>query len=153
MPKQNRKVIKWIFISLVIGAFLTTLLVVGCTLSRTPEERAQAMVEQIAWKLDLNSEQEANASQIADVILQMRSALRGEDGENHQALFDLLKAETFDAAQAQTVYEEGRQQIDLYMPQLIHAYSVFHASLTLEQRQELSDRLAWLHDHHHHHHY
>jgi Spy/CpxP family protein refolding chaperone len=135
---------------LLAGGLLAPLLVVGCTQYRTPEERAEAFIEHVTWELELNEKQQANAQRVADVVLELRSALRGEDGARHTALQDLLTAETFDAGQAQSLYEQSRQETDQYIPKLIHAYSVFHAGLTSEQRQELSERLTRMHDHHHH---
>jgi Spy/CpxP family protein refolding chaperone len=137
-------------IVLVTGGLLVSVLVIGCTNYRTAEERADAFVEHVAWELDLNSAQEDNARQVAAAVLQMRNALRGADGERHQALHELLTAETFDAGQAQLLYEQSRQEMDQYVPRLIHAYSVFHASLTSAQRQELGERLQRMHKHHHH---
>lgn len=152
MSEKKRRFGRWVWISLVVGGVLTASVVYGCTRYRTPEARAEAAVEYVAWKLDLDSSQQANARQVADVVLEMRYALRGEDGKRHQQLHDVLLAETFDSEQAQSLYEQSRLQMDQYVPKLIQAYSVFHAGLTVEQRRELGERLQRMHDHHHHHH-
>ena len=150
MDEKKRRLGKWLLIVLLTGGLLASLLVIGCTRYSTPEARAEAFVGHVTWELDLNETQQESAQQVVDVVLEMRSALRGEDGARHQALHDLMTAETFDAAQAQSLYEQSRQETDQYVPKLIHAYSVFHAGLTSEQRQELSERLSRMHDHHHH---
>ncbi len=149
MSVKKRRFGKWFWITMTAAGLGASVLIMGCTHYATPQQRAAAAVDHVAWELELNDSQRANAQQVADIILEMRSALRGKDGERHQQLFDLMTAESFDTGQAQSLYEQSRLEMDQQVPKLIHAYSVFHAGLTSQQRQELGERLQRLHDHHH----
>jgi Spy/CpxP family protein refolding chaperone len=149
MSVKKRRFGKWFWVTVTAAGMAATVVMLGCARYSTPEQRAAAAVDHVAWELELDNSQQANAQQVADIILEMRSALRGVDGERHQQLFDLMTAESFDTGQAQSLYEQSRLEMDQYVPKLIHAYSVFHAGLSARQRQELGERLQRLHDHHH----
>jgi hypothetical protein len=149
MSEKKRHLGKWFWIGLLAAGLVTTTLAIGCTRYLTPEAKAEAVVEYITWKLDLDSSQQANVHQVAEVALELRTALHGQDGERHQKMHDLMTADTFDTVQAQSLYEQSRLEMDQYIPKLIHSYSVFHNSLRQDQRQDLSERLQRFHDHHH----
>ncbi len=148
MSQPKRRVWRWLCITIVGGIAVTTALLAGCSHFKTPEERAQALVKHAAWELDLNTAQQADLQHVADAMLTLRQALRGVEDTQYQALHQLMTADAFDSQQALALYSTARQELDQGVPQVISAYAQFHAGLSAEQRQELAERLNWLHDSH-----
>lgn len=107
----------------------------------TPEQAAEwrgRMVDRVAARLELNAEQKARLTVLADRLHAQRLAVRG--GADPRAdLQALVAGEKFDRARAQTLVQQKTEAVRAGSPEVIAALGDFYDSLSPAQQQKVRD--------------
>jgi Spy/CpxP family protein refolding chaperone len=116
----------------------------------TPEERARhrdRMVDRVAGKLDLDPQQKARLTVLADKLQEQRTALVGLTPDPRAQLRSLVAAEKFDRARAQALISEKTAALNTRSPEVITALGDFYDSLNPTQqarvREFMERRRGW----------
>lgn len=97
------------------------------------------MVDKVASRLDLNSDQKKLLSVLGDTLLAQRTALMGQTPDPRAEIKALVAGDTFDAARAQTLVNEKTAAIQAQSPAVIAAMANFYNSLNPAQQQKVRD--------------
>ncbi|MDD0814077.1 Spy/CpxP family protein refolding chaperone [Curvibacter sp. HBC28] len=104
----------------------------------SPEFRAK-MVERVANRLDLNTEQKQRLNALAEQMHQQRLALMGGNTQPRGQLLGLMAGTQFDRSKAQALVTEKTTQIQQQSPALIAAMGDFYDSLNPAQQQKVRE--------------
>ena len=110
----------------------------------TPGQSAEwrgRMVERVAGKLDLNAEQKAKLSALADTMQAQRQALRGSTDPRAE-MQSLVAGEKFDRAKAQALVQQKTEAMRSGSPEMIGALADFYDSLNPAQQQQVREFMA-----------
>ena len=113
----------------------------GWRADATPEQAAEwrgKMVDRVASKLDLNAEQKAKLTVLAEKMQAQRQALRG--GTDPRAdVQSLVAGASFDRARAQALVQQKTDAVRAGSPEVIGALGDFYDSLNPAQQQQVRD--------------
>jgi protein CpxP len=112
----------------------------GATPGQSAEWRGR-MVERVAGKLDLNAEQKAKLSALADTMQAQRQALRGSTDPRAE-MQSLVAGEKFDRAKAQALVQQKTEAVRSGSPKVIGALAEFYDSLNPAQQQQVREFMA-----------
>ena len=146
----------------VIGIFGATLLIGGLSAcghhdggygaSMTAEQYAQKrdkMVDRLAGKLDLTTDQKKRLSLLGDKLYAQRTALVGQTQDPRAEMKALVATDKFDAARAQAFINDKTGVVQAKSPEVIAALADFYNSLNPLQQQKVRDymdgRGRWFH--------
>ena len=107
----------------------------------TPEQAAEwraKMVDRMASKLELNADQKAKLTVLADRMHAQRMAMRGE-GDPRSQVKSLVAGDKFDRAKAQALVQQKTEAVRVGSPEIIAALGDFYDSLNAEQQQKVRD--------------
>lgn len=140
------------------GLFGASLLVGGLTAcghhhrdfgaSMSDAERMQwrdKMVDRVAGKLDLTSEQKQRLTVLADKLQAQRAALVGHTTNPRAEVQALVAGEKFDRTRAQTLVSDKTAALNAKSPEVIAALGDFYDSLTPAQQAKVRDYLQGRH--------
>ncbi len=127
---------------------LTALVLGGCY--RTPEQRAERMVQHMAKKLDLNDGQKVKLEKIKDEFLARRPDMAKQREETVKEANELMKGDTLDQARLTALSERTQSQIGDFIKFVVAKFSEIHDMLTPEQRAKLVAEIETYHKRGHH---
>lgn len=108
----------------------------------TPEERAQMrekMIDRVAGKLDLNTEQKAKLRLLAERLQEQRAALVPPGTDPRAEVRSLVAGDKFDRARAQAFINQKTQAVQGASPQVIAALGDFYDSLNPQQQARVRE--------------
>lgn len=110
----------------------------GWQLSTEDQARHRAkMLERVTGKLDLNEDQKARLSVLADKLHEQRLALMGAGAGPRAQLQALVAGDKFESARAQALIGEKIQALNTKSPEVVAAMASFYDSLTPEQQAKV----------------
>ena len=124
------------FTILVILMALVALLMTGCY-KKTPEQRAEDLVQHIAATLELNVAQTAKLEKIKEEFLVRRPEMRSLRDETVQEANRMMRSSEIDQVKLQTLLDQNQKQVDAYIRFVAAKFTEIHDMLTPEQREKL----------------
>jgi Spy/CpxP family protein refolding chaperone len=97
------------------------------------------MVDRVASKLDLTTEQKARLSTLADKLHEQRVALAGQGTDPRAQVQALVAGDKFDRSKAQALVSEKTAAVNARSPEVIAAAADFYDSLNPAQQQKVRD--------------
>lgn len=110
--------------------------------SKTPEERAQWITEEVSDELELNSEQRKKLEQLVALVMQNRAEFYKDRQQKRDALLEMVQAESFDQQRAVAMIRQKTRFIEEKAPETIRAYAELHNTLNREQRLNIHEQLT-----------
>lgn len=137
-----------LLILIVLAVFVTA---AGCS-RKTPEQRAQGIVNSIAERLDLNDAQKAKLNTIKEEFLQKAPAMRKSREETGDQLLALMRSPRIDPDQLKALVDRNKAQADDFIGFLGDKFTEFHDMLTPEQREKAAKEMERWREHAREHH-
>jgi Spy/CpxP family protein refolding chaperone len=116
----------------------------------TPEEKVEFVTERVTRKLDLDSAQQQNFTELAATVAQIMQDARIVKSQNLTEIGALLKEPSFNQARALELVQQKTSMITEKAPLVIASLAVFLDSLSVEQKQKMEEFLQHRHKHHRH---
>ncbi len=135
MKKRNK-----VMIAIASGIALISGLA-ACGHHRSPEDRAEYMVEKITSKMELTEPQVSKLEALKNELLNVRQSMLAERDTVHEEVNELLNQPTLDQARALTLVQDRTDSINQKAPQVITALAGFYDSLNPEQQAMLREKL------------
>lgn len=107
-----------------------------------PPDRAEAMVEKVTKRLELNEFQKEKLERFAEAMNNMRQGRKEGRGQHRQELMGLLDTSTLDRGRAMELLDEKHRVFKQHMSELVNTFADFSDSLDAGQRAELKEILA-----------
>lgn len=121
---------------LVVLAAVVMLTVTGCY-RKTPEQRAEDMVQHIAATLDLNAAQTGKLEKIKDEFLARRPEMLKMREETVKEANALMRSPQIDQARLNALLEKDQKMVDDYVRFVAAKFTEIHDMLTPAQRDKL----------------
>ncbi len=142
---------KWA--KIVVG-ITTGLLLIGtltaCGPDRTPEEKADYIVEKMSSKLDLSEPQIMDLELLKTELLDTRQQLKVQHKQVHQEMEEIFSQSTLDQQRILTILREQTEIINNQAPGIIASIANFYDDLTPEQQSELHEKIRQRRDNKYH---
>jgi protein CpxP len=116
----------------------------------SPEEKVEFVTERVTRKLDLDSQQQQNFTELAGAIAQIMQDARITKAQNLTEIEALLQEPSFNQARALELVEQKTRMINQKAPLVITSLAVFLDSLSVEQKQQMQEFMQHRHQHHRH---
>ena len=116
----------------------------------SPEEKVEFVTERVTRKLDLDSQQQQNFTELAGAIAQIMQNARITKAQNLTEIEALLQEPSFNQARALELVEQKTRMINEKAPLVITSLAVFLDSLSVEQKQQMQEFMQHRHQHHRH---
>ena len=113
----------------------------------TPQEKAEFVTDRVTKKLNLDSQQQQNFTELAETVIQIVGDARKNKSEQVAEIQQLLNEPSFNQTRALEIVQQKTQMINDKAPQVIASLASFLDSLTVEQKQELQ---SFIKQHRHH---
>lgn len=136
----------------IISAVVLVGSLAACGPHRSPEERADRMVEKISDKLELSAPQVANLEQLKTTVLDSRQRMRTEHEQLHQSIDEIISQPTLDQQRILELVREKTATINQEAPEIVAAMANFYDNLDLEQQADLRDKIREHREHRRWHH-
>jgi len=124
------------FILLVALTAATMLMVTGCY-KKTPEQRAEDVVQRLATTLELDATQTSKLEKIKDEFLARRPALVAMREDTIKEANALMRSPQIDQERLNALLEKDRQIMDDYVRFVAAKFTEIHDMLTPAQREKL----------------
>ena len=105
----------------------------------SPEEKVEFVTDRVTKKLDLDSEQQQNFSQLAETVAKIMLDAKVTKAQQVTEIGVLLQDPSFNQARALEMLQQKTQMINEKAPLVIASLAVFLDSLKVEQKQQLQD--------------
>ncbi len=139
---QHRK----LHIAMTIAALAAVTTLVGCY--RTPEQRAERVVNHIAEKLNLNEAQKTKLNVIKDEFMARGPAMRKAREETFNEMVSLMRSQNIDQDKMNALVEKNKAQAEDFIKFVSAKYVEFHDMLTPEQREKAAKEMEEWNEHH-----
>ena len=116
----------------------------------SPEEKVEFITERVTKKLDLDSQQQQNFSELATTVAQIMQEVKMTKAQNIGEIESLLQEPNFDQARALELVQQKTGMITEKAPLVIASLAVFLDSLNVDQKQQMQEFMQ--HRHHRHRH-
>ena len=116
----------------------------------SPEEKLEFVTERVTRKLDLDSQQQQNFTELAGTIAQIMQDARITKAQNLTEIEALLQEPSFNQARALELLQQKTRMINEKAPLVITSLAVFLDSLSVEQKQQMQEFMQHRHQHHRH---
>ena len=140
-------------------AIVSSVLVIGAgTLAacghhhKTPEERAEWMVEKVADKLELDDMQKARLAAVKSEMMKLRKEFRGDQDGSREQVLAMVSESTLDQDALLNMINARTQAVSTNAPQIVAALGEFYDNLNPEQQAEVREAIAKGMKHRHWHH-
>ena len=114
----------------------------------SPEEKLEFVTERVTRKLDLDSQQQQNFTELAGTIAQIMQDARITKAQNLTEIEALLQEPSFNQARALELLQQKTRMINEKAPLVITSLAVFLDSLSVEQKQQMQEFMQHRHQHH-----
>lgn len=138
-----------------VAAILVTfsMIAIGCghrhCFNRSPEKKAQWVVNRIAGKLDMTDSQEKKLEKIKEEVLAKMEKYKTEHQSMHDEALQLVKKEKLTEADLEKLFAQREQRYRELKPFIIEKMVEFHTMLTPEQKNQLAEKMAEHYNEHH----
>lgn len=129
-------------------AAAVALLFIGAGCYRTPEQRAEHIVNHIASDLNLNDVQKAQLSKIKDEFLARRPAMEKLREDTVKEANALMRSPEIDKAKLGALTARNQTEMNDMIAFISAKFAEIHDMLTPEQREKLVEHIE-KHDMHH----
>ncbi len=116
----------------------------------SPGEKVEFVTERVTRKLDLDSQQQQNFTQLAEIVVQIMQDARITKTQNVAEIGALLQEPSFNQARALELVQQKTRMISEKAPLVIASLAVFLDSLNLEQKQQMQKFVQHHHQHNRH---
>ncbi len=147
-----KKVTKGIIAGVAVILVGTTLVACGFH-AKTPQERADYMVNKITKKLDLAPIQVAELEKLSSTLLEVRSEFSGQRETLHNTIDQLLSQPTLDQQRLVDLIKSQTEIVNQKAPVVVASAAEFYNSLTPEQQARLKEKVQSHRDEHRHWHH
>ena len=103
------------------------------------DEKVEFVTDRVTNKLDLDSQQQQNFSQLAETVAQLMLEAKATKQEQVAEIGTLLQDPSFNQARALELVQQKTQMLNEKAPLVIASLAVFLDSLNVEQKQQLQD--------------
>ena len=141
MKKRNKVI--WVAVLCV----LISVSIAACGFHRSPEEKADYVVNKMSKQFELDDAQKANLDTLKQDLLSMREAMKGKKAETHQTIENIFAGVSLDQQQALELVHQHTAQVNEQAPVLIAKIADFYDSLNEEQQAMLREKIK-AHDKH-----
>lgn len=135
-----------------VSALIIITTIVGCNHYRSPENRAQWMLDKVSSELALTQEQQKKLVAVKDELLSSRQLMKSRMSDNHAQLLSLLEQSTLDQDKALAIIQSQTQMINERSPVMVAAFAGFYDSLDSDQQLKISQFFSEHKERHMHHH-
>jgi Spy/CpxP family protein refolding chaperone len=122
---------------LISVAVLTALIVTSGCYKKTPEQRAEDMVQHIAATLELNAAQTAKLEKIKDEFLARQPEMLKMREETVKEANALMRSTQIDQARLNALLDKDQKTVDDYVRFVAAKFTEIHDMLTPDQRDKL----------------
>jgi len=140
---------KVISLSVVLGILVTALIFGGCAKwrfsNKSPEEKAEMIIDHIADELDMTVDQENKLNLIKVEVLEKFKAYKGDREVNHQKILSLIKKDTLSKADLEELALEKEKKYKELKPFVIDKIVEAHSILTKEQKDQVAEKAEKFH--------
>jgi len=119
----------------------------GCH-HRTPEGRAELMIDCLAGRLDLDDSQKAYLTSVKDEMLAMRKEMQDSRKAMKDELITQIKNDTFETTRLETLLEQKHAEMEKVVGVFKKRMVTFHATLSPGQKEKLADMIESFHAEH-----
>ncbi len=112
----------------------------GCS-RKSPEQRADRMMGEIAAKLDLNDRQKEKINEIKQEFLARVPAMQQTRQETFDQMITLMRSPSIDKNRLNQLAARNRASADDLISFIFAKYAEFHDVLTPEQREKAADQM------------
>jgi protein CpxP len=116
---------------------------------KTPEERAEYMVEKVADKLDLNDMQKEKLAAVKSEMMKLRKQFKGDQDNTPKQVLAIVSQPTLDRDALLNMINARTQAVSNNAPQIVAALGDFYDSLNPEQQAEVRELIEKGMKHHH----
>ena len=132
---------------LVIGAGMLA----ACSHPKTPEERADWMVNKISDKLDLNDAQKAKLEVVKTEMMKLRTQFDGDKAASEKKMLEIVSKPKMDRDALLNMINARTQAVSTNAPQIVTALGDFYDSLNPDQQKKVRDEMKEKMEHRWHH--
>ncbi len=118
-----------------VGVLAATVSVSGCS-RKSPEQRADRMMGEIAAKLDLNDQQREKMNEMEQELLARIPAMQQTRQETYNQMITLMRSSLVDQNRLNQLAAKNRASADELISFIFSKYAEFHDLLTPEQRKK-----------------
>jgi len=104
---------------------------------KSPQERAQWMVNKLDDELSLTDAQRSKLNALKDEWLTARSTYRKNRGNTRETIDELLSQPVLDQPRILALIKKRTQEVNTMAPQVVSALAAFYDSLTPAQQNKL----------------
>jgi len=130
-------------VSLIVFGAVSALVFAGC--QKTPEQRAQWIVDRMVSELNLTEEQQTKLEGMKEEILFQHQKHREMRKEAFDDAMAQMEKDTLDPEELKQLMEKHKQKMDEMSPFIRTKFTELHALLTPEQRVQLVVKMKELH--------
>ena len=116
----------------------------------SPGEKVEFVTERVTRKLDLDSQQQQNFTQLAETVAQIMQDAKITKDQNVTEIGALLQEPSFNQARALELVQQKTRMITDKAPLVIASLAVFLDSLNVEQKQKMEEFVRHHHQHRRH---
>ncbi|NOR51489.1 MAG: hypothetical protein GQ470_02615 [Gammaproteobacteria bacterium] len=132
------------------GALVMITTISGCSHFRSPENRAQWMVEEVTDELELTETQQLKLKTLSDEMLSTRTSMKEQFGESREQMVSLFDYPMLNQDKALKIIKSHTQMVDEQAPVMVTAFADFYDSLDSEQQIEVREFMQKHNDRHEH---
>jgi hypothetical protein len=132
--KRKRRLVSAFCILSLLGLVLST---AGCHRPKSPEEKAEFVVDILSSKLDFSDEQEQMAMEIGKDLIDEHKQMHGEREAHKKELIDMVKADQLDQEKIVQKINEKLDRIKQRAPVYVARVAELHKTLSQEQKDKL----------------
>lgn len=129
------------YIVIVLLTALLTLVVAGCCYHKTPEQRAEHVVQHLVTTLKLDAAQTAKLEKIKDEFLARRPDMVKMREESFTDIKEMMKSPQVDQARLNARMEKIQAQTNDLIRFISAKFVELHDILTPEQRSKLAEEM------------
>ena len=118
----------------------------GCY-RKTPEQRAERIVNGITEKLDLDEAQKSKLNSMKEEFLAKAPAMKKAREETFDEMIGLMRGPSIDQGRIDELIRKNRAQADDLIGYLFNNFAEFHAMLTPEQREKAAREMERWREH------
>lgn len=122
--------------AIVIGLIAVLMIMSGCH-KKTPEERAEDVVQHLASKLDLNDSQKARLEKIKHEFLVRRPDMQAMHEDTVRRANAMMRSAQVDQSEVNALITKNGRMLDDYSRFVGQKFTEIHDMLTPEQRNKL----------------
>jgi len=101
----------------------------------------ERMIERVSERLELDDNQRAAITTLADEMRETRELMRGTDGDLRAQVESLVTADTLDQGAALTLIQRRTASMNAQAPELVAAAAAFLDGLDAEQKADVAEFL------------